>query len=152
MKKTLKDSPTKMPIIRIAPVCNGKIYVVPRRSSQTGEYLLDIPIEEQFQHASVSEKSAQKLKERYGSHIHTSEQPRFSVKYKLKHTDHDIVYLYILPLKDEGEINFCQGEFMTAEEIQTNTQSYSHHLIEESELLGMAAELWQDFYHDFQGT
>ena len=112
-----------MPIIRIAPVCNGKIYVVPRRSSQTGEYLLDIPIEEQFQHASVSEKSAQKLKERYGSHIHTSEQPRFSVKYKLKHTDHDIVYLYILPLKDEGEINFCQGEFMTAEEIQTNTQS-----------------------------
>lgn len=150
MKKTLEDSPTKMPIIRIAPVCNGKIYVVPRRSSQTGEYQLDIPIEEQFQHSSVSEKSAQKLKERYRSHIYTNEQPRFSVKYKLKHTDHDTVYLYILPLKDEGEINFSQGEFLTAEDIQANAQSYNQHLIEESGLLGMAAELWQDFYLDVQ--
>ncbi len=148
MKKNVKEAfYNSMPIIRIAPVCNGKIYVVPRHSKGMEDYQFDIPIHE-FVDAppAPSEKTVQRLKERYQKHIQTNEQPRFSVKYKLKSTGQDTVYLYILPLQKEEDIHFCQGKFIAAEEIQAAKHPYSPHLQEESELLGMAAELWNDFY------
>lgn len=148
MKKTLKETLySSMPIIRIAPVCNGKIYVVPHLSSNTGDYAFDIPIQEQVEnHPSTSDKTAKKIKDRYQAHIHTNEQPRFSVKYQTKSQEKDIVYLYILPLQKEEDIHFSHGQFMTAEEIQDSKQRFSPQLQEESELLVMAAELWNDFY------
>jgi hypothetical protein len=57
------------------------------------------------------------------------------------------VYLYILPLKQEHEIQFHNGTFISADEI--NGLQYSANLKKESELIGMAAELWKDY---FEGT
>ena len=141
-----------MNIIRIAPVCNGKIYVVPHEVSLSENSLLDIPMQETVHSApSPNGKAALKLKERYRSHIHTTEQPRFSVKYRLKSSGQETLYLYILPLRREEDIHFSQGRFITPEEIQEENHAYTPYLQEESELLGMAAELWQDFYADTDG-
>ena len=56
------------------------------------------------------------------------------------------MYLYILPLKSEDEIHFHEGEFVSSEDIAENATLYSLNLQKEGDLLGMAAELWQDFY------
>ena len=42
----------KMSIVRIAPVCNGKIYVVQRRPDGVKTPRLDLPIEEHLEHFS----------------------------------------------------------------------------------------------------
>ena len=131
MKGTLlHPQPDNMPIIRIAPVCNGKIYVVPHISEQ------HVPTH--------SVKAVKRLKEKYHLHLQTEAQPRFSVKYKVSGNSQDTVYLYILPLKHEKEIHFHEGKFISTDEI--NPDDYSQELIKESELLGMAAELWKDYY------
>jgi hypothetical protein len=57
------------------------------------------------------------------------------------------IFLYILPLKSEDEIHFHEGEFVTSEDISNHPEAYAPDLLKESELLGMAAELWEDFYH-----
>ena len=74
-----------MPIVRIAPVCNGKIYVAPRMASDGESLRLDLPIEESGEHISTkSEKTARKIKEKYQAHIRTDASPRFCVQYKSK--------------------------------------------------------------------
>lgn len=136
-----------MPIIRIAPVCNGKIYVVPRTSEDGKELRMDIPIEESVEHVSTkSDKAARKVKEKYQTHLRTSMTPRFSVQYKSPSHNGSTTYLYILPLKQENEIQFHEGRFISAEDINNHPKQYTSNLQMESELLGMAAELWNDFY------
>ena len=136
-----------MPIIRIAPVCNGKIYVTPRPSADGENLRWDLPIEESVEHVSTkSDKVARKIKEKYQSHIHTDASPRFCVQYTSKPHDGSTAYLYVLPLHQEDEIHFHEGKFVSAEEITNHPDAYSYNLHEESELLDMAAELWKDFY------
>ena len=135
-----------MPIIRIAPVCNGKIYVVPRPTADGSNLRFDLPIEESVEHVSTkSDKAACKVKEKYHLHLHTEASPRFCVQHKSE-SNKSIVFLYVLPLKKEEEISFCEGTFITAEDIFTYPERYNSNLQLESELLGMAAELWNDFY------
>mgnify|MGYP006391275505 FL=1 len=56
----------KMPIIRIAPVCNGKIYVTPRSVMDDESSRMDLPMEECVEHISTqSDKAARKMKEKY---------------------------------------------------------------------------------------
>ena len=137
----------KMSIIRIAPVCNGKIYVTPRASADGKGFLMDLPIEESVEHVSTkSDKTARKIKEKYQSHIHTDASPRFCVQYTSKPHDGCTAYLYVLPLHQEDEIHFHEGKFVSAEDINNHPDAYSYNLHEESELLDMAAELWKDFY------
>jgi hypothetical protein len=136
-----------MPIIRIAPVCNGKIYVIPH-TSEEGTSVLDLPMVDHIEKASPqSEKTARKVKEKYHLHVKSEMQPRFSVQYKSASDNEETVYLYILPLKQEHEIQFHNGTFISADEI--NGLHYSANLQKESELIGMAAELWKDY---FEGT
>ena len=136
-----------MPIIRIAPVCKGKIYVVPRTSEDGKELRMDIPMEESVEHVSTkSDKTARKVKEKYQAHLKTSMTPRFSVQYKSPSHHGSTTYLYILPLKQEDEIQFHEGRFISAEDINKHPKQYISNLQMESELLGMAAELWNDFY------
>ena len=136
-----------MPIIRIAPVCNGKIYVIPH-TSEEGTSVLDLPMVDRIEKASSqSEKTAHKVKEKYHLHVKSEMQPRFSVQYKSASDNGETVYLYILPLKQEHEIQFHNGTFISADEI--NGLHYSANLQKESELIGMAAELWKDY---FEGT
>ena len=74
MKKNVLTPPTSpTSIIRIAPVCNGKIYVTPHPTDKEASASWDLPIEEQVEHFSPkSEKSIRKVKERYNAHLHTS--------------------------------------------------------------------------------
>ena len=136
-----------MPIIRIAPVCNGKIYVAPRRAADGENLQWDLPIEESVEHVSTkSDKTARKVKEKYQAHLKTSMTPRFSVQYKSPSHHGSTTYLYILPLKQEDEIQFHEGRFISAEDINKHPKQYTSNLQMEGELLGMAAELWNDFY------
>ena len=133
-----------MPIIRIAPVCNGKVYVVPH-TPEEGTTVMDLPIVDRIEKASPqSEKTARKVKEKYHLHVKSEMQPRFSVQYKSASDNGETVYLYILPLKQEHEIQFHNGTFISADEI--NGLQYSAYLQKESELIGMAAELWKDYF------
>ena len=149
MKSSLHLSNSdNMPIIRIAPVCNGKIYVVPHTPDE-GNTIMDIPMVEQVEKASPkSDKSARKIKEKYHTHIQSDMQPRFSVQYKSATHPDETVYLYILPLKQEEEIQFQNGKFVSSEEIAINANQYNLNLQKEGELLGMAADLWKDYYSD----
>ena len=136
-----------MPIIRIAPVCNGKIYVAPRRAADGENLRWDLPIEESVEHvSSQSDKVARKIKEKYQSHIHTDASPRFCVQYTSKPHDGSTAYLYILPLQKEEEVHFHEGKFVSAEKITNQPETFSDNLQEEGALLGMAAELWAEFY------
>ena len=136
-----------MPIIRIAPVCNGKIYVAPRRAADGENLQWDLPIEESVEHVSnKSDKVARKIKEKYQSHIHSDASPRFCVQYTSKPHDGSTAYLYILPLQKEEEVHFHEGKFVSAEEITNQPETFSDNLQEEGALLGMAAELWAEFY------
>ena len=147
MKKPVLNPPTDpMSIIRIAPVCNGKIYVTPHTSNKEASPYWDLPIEEQVEHFSPqSEKAIRKVKEKYSAHLHTTTLPRFSVKYRSTTQDGQTVYLYILPLNKENEISFHRGQFISADEMSSQPKRYSTNLNKERELLGMAAELWKDF-------
>ena len=136
-----------MPIVRIAPVCNGKIYVAPRMASDGESLRLDLPIEESGEHIPTkSEKTARKIKEKYQAHIRTDASPRFCVQYKSKPHHGRTAYLYVLPLRQEEEIHFHEGKFVSAEDITNHPNAYSRNLQEESELLDIAAELWKDFH------
>ena len=139
----LLSESNNMSIIRIAPVCNGKIYVAPRASKDGKDSFMDLPMEESVEHVSTkSDKTARKVKEKYQAHLKTSMTPRFSVQYHSRPPLQESVCLYILPLKEEHEISFRDGRFVSAEEIETSPQLFSRKLQEESALLGMAAELW----------
>lgn len=136
-----------MSIIRIAPVCNGKIYVVPRTSTNGKGPLMDLPMVESVEHVSPkSDKAARKVKEKYDAHVSTSMSPRFSVRYTSTSADKSPVFLYILPLREEDKIQFHEGRFVSAEDIDARPEAYASDLQKESGLLGMAAELWNDFY------
>ena len=137
----------KMPIIRIAPVCNGKIYVTPRSVMDNESSRMDLPMEECVEHVSTqSDKTARKVKEKYHQHLRTDAYPRFCVKHRSSTEKEAIIYLYVLPFKSEDEILFREGKFVTSEDISKHPEVYSPDLQVESELLGMAAELWDDFY------
>lgn len=143
----IQPTTDNMPIIRIAPVCNGKIYVTPHPFENGEGSYMDLPMVENVEHVSVkSDKAARKVKEKYHLHIQTDASPRFCVQHKSAATGDAIVYLYILPLRQEDEIRFHNGRFVDAEHIQAHPEEYDQTLLEESELLGMAAELWADYY------
>ena len=140
----------KMPIIRIAPVCNGKIYVVPRSDMDNNKSRMDLPMEECVKHVSIkSDKEARKIKEKYHQHLCMDASPRFCVTHRSKTEEETNVYLYVLPLRSEDEILFREGKFVTSEDINAHPASYSPNLQTESDLLGMAAELWEEYFQAF---
>lgn len=143
----LLSESNKMSFIRIAPVCNGKIYVVPRTSKDGKGSFMDLPIEESVEHVSTkSDKTAHKIKEKYQAHLSTAASPRFSVQYKSPSHNGSTAYLYILPMREEDKIQFHEGQFVSAEDIAKYPKQYTSNLQMEGDLLGMAAELWNDFY------
>ena len=108
---------------------------------------MDLPMEECVRHVSInSDKEARKIKEKYHQHLQTDASPRFCVKHRSCTEKGTTIYLYVLPLKSEDEIRFREGKFVTSEDISKNPGVYNPDLQTESELLGMAAELWDNFY------
>lgn len=143
MKSPILTPDIIMPIIRIAPICNGKVYIIPHSTLQK----MDLPLMGQMDESSVnkSNKLAKQLMQRYNAEIQTNEHPRFCVKYNSPIHEGEKVYLYILPLNNEEDIQFENGGFIDTDNIETNPFQYSHYLQKESGLLSMAAELWQDY-------
>lgn len=137
----------QMPFLRIAPICNGKIYVAPRPSQAKEANKLDIPMEEiVFCPQANANSYADNLKSRHSDHITGCPELRFSLKYlsnKMDSTE-TTVFLYILPLKDENQIHFAGGRFVTPEDIKKKPILYSSFLKEEMEHLDMVAKTWQE--------
>ena len=142
MKNSNFNPHNKLSIIRIAPVCNGKIYVVPHAGSNQ----MDLPLMKYTDSYSrkTCNKTAKLFTENY-KEFTTSEEPRFSVRYISPVDKEEFVYLYILPLNNEDEVVFNEGKFISADDIENNQHLYSESLQKESGLLGLAAELWRDY-------
>lgn len=136
----------KMPSLRIAPVCNGKIYVVPRTDDK---YMgLDLPIEGYIYGCNIeADRYAKKmLAKDYGKYLTGTPEPRFSLKYLMNIPDGKrAVLLYVLPLNDESEIHFPEGKFVTPEEIENHPDRYSTFLKEEIDHLSVVAKMWEEF-------
>lgn len=146
MKGSIQETPQMpLPIVRIAPVCKGRIYVAPRTPADGQQPYLDLPIEEETEVRSPrTGKDARKVMEKYRQHLPTGAAPRFSVQYHSRPPLRESVCLYILPLDEEDGIRFTDGRFVSADEIENAPHLFSRKLQEESALLGMAAELWKN--------
>lgn len=134
----------KMPCLRIAPVCDGKVYVVPLQNFEKEAGKFDLPIRSYItDHTADTDSYAKKVEEEYSKFIIGQPEPRFSLKYL---TDMEkMILLYVLPLNEEAEICFPKGKFVTPQEIEANPEQYSVLLNEEVSHLSIVAEMWKEY-------
>ncbi len=133
-----------MPIIRVAAVCNGKVYVAPASSEKA---YFDFPIQEVcFAEKDTINHSLRRIREKYQGNLKGKAELRFSLKY-LFDTPFGTpvtILLYILPLKDENDIHFEGGRFVAPKEIAEDTnKQFSLFLKKEAEHLEMVTEMWK---------
>lgn len=146
--KTISLTYKKMPFLRIAPICNGKIYVAPRSYQGEEPGKLDIPMEDYIYACKTdTDKYAKEVENKYSNHITGQPEPRFSLKHLVKETNgvKKNIMLYILPLNDEEQIHFTGGKFVTPEEIEMNSAQYSSFLKEEIDHLNIVTQMWEEF-------
>lgn len=144
-----KQSPQEQHIIRIIPICNGKIYLTPhakdtatwdapikslfegplRKSQQHAKYIV-------LKHQSSVYKPAVPLKR-----IH----PRLILSYRLQGLLPAFVQLYILPVGQENELSLSGGQFFACEDIKKNPEKFSHELMIECERLQLVTQVWKEF-------
>lgn len=146
--KTVSQTYKKMPFLRIAPICNGKIYVAPRsdRGKESGK--LDIPMEDYiYAYKTNTDRYAKEVEKKYSDHLTDLPEPRFSLKHLVKGTDgtRKTILLYVLPLNDESQIHFNGGKFVTPEDIEANSNQYSSFLKEEIDHLNVVAQMWEEY-------
>lgn len=136
----------RMPLLRIAPICNGKIYVTPRGCQKEEAGKWDIPIEDCIHYNETNiDKYIQEIGDKCQKH--TGLEARFSLKHLIK-TDSGVqktIMLYVLPLKKENQIHVEGGKFVTPEEIEKNACQYSTLLQKEISHLSLAARMWKEF-------
>ena len=148
--KTISQTYKKIPILRIAPICNGKIYVVPRNTQDKEYGKLDLPMEDYiYPNETDTDKYAGKIASQYLGNISYSSEPRFSLKH-LMQTDKNneskkTIILYVLPLTNENQLSNGKGKFVTPEEIEKNSSLYSSLLREEIDHLDMVTQIWKEF-------
>ena len=129
-------------IIRIAPVCNGRLLLSLKNPASQ---VWDIPIERNLEGTfDDSKKYAMKTAKRISG---TNVQPRFILQYTEECSCGicNNVLLFILPLKTERDINL-DGKFFNFEEIENNLQQINPCIKKELEHLKDAASLWKEFY------
>ncbi len=134
--------------LRIAPVCNGKIYVAPRNVRDRSFGKLDIPMEGCFCNGKENaDKRAREIKRQYIDRLTVVPPLRFSLKYH-SHAGNSFprtILLYILPFDKENYIHFPRGRFVTPEEIEAEPEKYSSFLQEEVNHLHLVANVWAKF-------
>lgn len=137
----------KLPFLRIAAICNGKIYVHPRNERGEEPGKLDVPIEDYFNIGQTNPDShAQEVVNSYKNSLKGNVEPRFSLKHMIKYKGQNkTVLLYILPLEEENQIHFKDGKFVSAEEIALEEDKYSTSLMSELDHLKLVAQTWQEF-------
>lgn len=129
-------------IIRIAPVCNGRLML--SKKNQTSQ-IWDIPIERNLEGTfDDSKKYAMKTTKRI---LGTNIQPRFLMQYTEECSCGicNNVLLFILPLKTESDIKL-DGKFFKFEDIENNLEQLNPCIGKELEHLKDAASLWKEFY------
>lgn len=129
-------------IIRIAPICNGKI-LLSRKNIPS--QIWDIPIERNLEgDMDDCKKYAIKITKRFtGKNL----QPRLILQYSEECSCGicNNILLFILPLKDEKDIN-TDGKFFCFDEIENKLESLNPSIKKELEHLKNAASLWKEFY------
>lgn len=137
----------KMPFLRIAPICNGKIYVTPRSYQDEESGKLDIPMEDYIYTCKTNvDQYAEEIGKKYSNNIIGQPEARFSLKHWVERNGaKKTVLLYILPLSEEDQIHFAEGKFVTPEEIETNSTQYSSFLKEEMDHLKIVVQMWEEF-------
>lgn len=146
--KTVSQTYKKTPFLRIAPICNGKIYVVPRNRQGEEPGKLDIPIEEHIYVCKTdTDKYAREIEKKYSGNITGHPEPRFSLKHSIKENNrtNKTIMLYVLPLNNENQIHFSGGKFVTPKEIEAGSAQYSSFLKEEIDHLNIVVQMWEEF-------
>ena len=68
--KSIGTSYQRMPFLRIAPICNGKIYVLPRNTHSEEPGKLDIPMEDYIYACKTdTDKYAKEIEKKYSRYI-----------------------------------------------------------------------------------
>ena len=129
-------------IIRIAPICNGKLFLSQRNLTPE---LLDIPIERSMD-GTIEEGKKYALKAVKKITLNNV-QPRLILHYNDECSCGTCngILLFILPLKTEKDI-MLDGKFFNFEDIEKNTHLLNPSIKKELEHLKNAASLWKDFY------
>lgn len=146
----IKETPFRYSLLRIAPVFQGKIYLIPRQGSSQEEVYWDLPIEGLFEGAILkSEAQAYKLTQNY-LNTRRSLRLRFLLHYKKIQECGCIqqIRLYILPLYQEQAECCTGGKFISFEEMKQKPDAYNAMLIKEATSLQMAAEMWEKYESD----
>lgn len=140
----------KAPVIRVAPICNNKVFLTPREVSVEGKIVKewDLPIESMYliRNMSVEDYVKRITRNFVPAHI----EPRFSLKHygcmRLKCCQ--TICLYLLPLTEEADLQGLEGDFFSLDtnlEDESEGHRYSCTLKEEFPYLRMAGELWQNY-------
>ena len=130
-------------VIRIALLCNGKVLMEQKNNSYW-----DLPHEilvDAYENIDRYEKHVIKAVKNI---VTPTEKPRLIMKY-LNDCECGckmITNLFILPIKDESEINNNSGHFISIEEVEKHPELYSKNIIREYVSLKNAAEMWKEFY------
>lgn len=142
------QSPQEPHIIRIIPICNGKIYLTPHTAQPS---IWDAPIQSLFegplrksqQHAKHLLKQQPFCKKAKGPHkkIH----PRLILSYRTQGKLPAFIQLYILPVSQENELASSGGQFFTCEDIKKSPTLFSQELMIECERLQLVAQVWKEF-------
>lgn len=139
------QSPQEQHIIRIIPICNGKIYLTPHVKNAT---TWDAPIKSLFEGPLRKSQQHAKhiiLKSHKGSIAHKKVHPRLILSYRTQGLIPAFIQLYILPVSQENELTFPGGRFFECEDIKNNPEFFSHELMIECERLQLVAQVWKEF-------
>lgn len=129
-------------VIRIAPVCNGRLFLSQKSKSPQ---VWDLPLERNLEGSiDASKKYAIKIVNRF---IGTEIQPRLILQYNEECSCgiNNNILLFILPLKTENDIDL-DGKFFSFEDIEKNIHLLNPSIKKELEHLKNAANLWKEFY------
>lgn len=150
MANMIQQTIESTPMIRVAPVCKGKLFLIKREVVTGGKVCeeWDLPIQAI---PAMEEESADVYVRRLVSQKVASEaEPRFCLKYRGEMADgisHDVL-LYVLPLHDEAELKDLPGEFVALDALTVENgekRNYSRTLADELQHLQVAACLWQQY-------
>lgn len=142
------QSPQEQHIIRIVPICNGKIYLTLHTENTA---IWDAPVIALFNGPlRKSQRHAMRLLKKYQSQIsHTIHKkkffPRLILSYRTQGRMSAFIQLYILPVSHEDEFKFSEGYFFTCDDIKKNPEKFSDELKIEYERLHMVVQIWKKF-------
>lgn len=138
-----KIEKSKQNIIRIAPICNGKLLL--SQKNIPSHNVWDIPIERNFE-GNIDDCMEYAIKTARRFTI-SDVQPRLILQYgeECSCGIHNNILLFILPVKEENDIKI-EGRFISFDEVNKELSQLNPHIKKELEHLKDAASLWKEFY------